>query len=224
MMKNIPAVFFGLLSLLVILPKVSPAFADTVCNPTYGGGQQCLSTQWFINKMVLNPTTNTFVDNLTLSDPRFSPGSTVQFRIQITNTGSASLGIITVTDTLPDFIDLTTVSGPATVDQSTRKVTFTVNSLDPGQTKESFISAKIMATAALPSNQSTFCPVNNVMASADNVPTVSDSAQFCIQKTVVGAPSVSVTPPTGSSEWILMGLSGMAAVGFILRKRLNIGS
>lgn len=220
-MKKISLSLFAqaglLLTLLVFSSKA--AYADTVCNPTYGGGQQCLTTQWNINKMVLNPATNSFVDNLTLSDTKFRPGDTVQFRIQITNTGSASLGIITVTDTLPDFIDLDTVSGPAGVDKANRTVVYTVNSLAPGEMKEQFLSAKVLATAALPANQNTFCPVNNVSARADNVPSVSDSSQFCVQKVVTG---VTTTPPTGSSEWILLGLGTSAVAGIMLRKKIFV--
>lgn len=208
-----------LISFVAFLIVVTPVFADTVCQPIYGGGEQCLSTQWFINKMVLNPVTNTYVDNLTLSDPKFNPGDTVQFRIQVTNTGSASLGIITVTDTLPQYIDLDTVQGPASVDKASGKMTFTINTLGAGETKEVFLSAKVKTIANLPSAQNTFCPVNFVEARADNVGNVSDQAQFCIQKVTVAPKEV---PKAGASEVALLGLSGILPMGVYILRRTRI--
>lgn len=214
-MKKSLILGLSFLAFLFVVPFFSPASADSICQPTYGGGQQCLTTEWFINKMVVNHATNSYVDNLTLSDPKFKPGDTVQFRIQVKNTGSATLGVITVVDTLPSELDWNTVAGPTTVDKSTGKVTFEINSLDPGQIKEAFISARVK-TANLLSNKNTICPVNNVEARTSNVGNVSDTAQFCVQKVTTAPPEV---PKTGASEVALLGLSGLLSTGaYILRK------
>lgn len=204
------------LSFFAFLFVAVPVSADSVCQPIYGGGEQCSNTQWYINKMVLNPSTNVYVDNLTLSDPKFKPGQMVQFRIQVTNTGTATLGVIKVTDTLPNYIDLDTVQGPTSVDKATGKVTFEVNSLNAGQSKEAFISAKVKGAGAFPAAKNTLCPVNHVEAQTANVGNVSDTAQFCIQKESTAPTAV---PKTGASEVVLLGLAGILPAGmYLLRK------
>jgi len=205
-----------LFTFFVVSPIFSKVNADGVCQPIYGGGEQCLNTQWYINKMVLNPSTNSYVDNLTLSDPKFKPGDSVQFRIQVTNTGTATLGVIKVTDTLPNYLDWTTVQAPMNVDLATGKVTFEVNSLNPGQTKEVFISARVKSTAALPAVKNTLCPINFVSAHTDNVGDVSDQSQFCIQKSVTG---VTAVPKTGPEETMILGLGGLFSGGLFLIKK-----
>ncbi len=199
----------------------SKAFADTVCQPIYGGamygaGQQCYTTNLVVNKMVKNPSNGSFVDNLTLSDSKYQSGNTVEFKISVQNTGSTSLGIVTVVDTLPDFIDLDTVTGPITVDKASRKMTYTVNSLAAGETKEQIITGKIVDESKLPSDKGTVCVTNYVSATADNVGTASDSAAYCIGNNVLGK-SITSTPSTGVSEVVTLAFGAMLATGVTLK-------
>ncbi|MBI2612141.1 DUF11 domain-containing protein [Candidatus Gottesmanbacteria bacterium] len=216
----------AVLSLFAFLFVVAPVFADSVCQPIYGGGQQCLTTEWFVNKMVAKPATDEFVDNIIPTDPasmKHKPGTQVKFKIDIKNTGSASLGVIKVSDTLPAFIDLDSVqlviNGQVqllNLDKGSRVMTYEVNTLSSGETKTQFITANVLNVGGLPANQNTVCPVNTVVAKADNVGDVSDQSQFCIQKAVVGIKEV---PKAGASEVVLLGLSGILPMGvYILRK------
>jgi uncharacterized repeat protein (TIGR01451 family) len=116
---------FSFISL--VLPGVVSADTNSNCTPVYGGGSSCNQTGLIIDKKVKHPQNNSFVDNLTVNDPKYNPDQPITFRISITNSGTTELKPLTVTDTLPAF--LTGVSGPGSFDAGKNIVTFTVASL-----------------------------------------------------------------------------------------------
>ncbi len=79
--------FLSIIFLLIIFSFLFPlkSYADSIsCQPIYGGGQTCVTTaNILINKKVLNPSTNVFVDNLGINDPKYQPGFIVNFRLEI---------------------------------------------------------------------------------------------------------------------------------------------
>ena len=205
----------------------------STCQPIYGGGETCVQVgNLSINKTVKNPSTGGFVDNLNINDPKYSPTSTVDFQITVTNTGSGNISSATVKDTLPNYV--TFVSGPGSFDANSKVLTFTVNNLGSGQSQTFNVTAKVVDQGALPANQGVTCVVNQVSATANDNMQSSDNSQFCIEKPsqpgtpstttkgglkVFPAPKVTTTPATGPEMLALIGLIPSGIAGLILRKK-----
>lgn len=207
---------------------VLSAQADTSCQPIYGGGQTCIQVgNITINKLVQNPKSNDFVDNLGVNDPRYSPSSTVTFHLVVTNTGSADIAKTTAKDIFPQFVDF--LSGPGSFDANTKTLTFEVKNLKAGESKTFTVTGKAANADQLPSSQGITCVVNQAIATADNGAQSSDNAQFCIEKPVLGvtkgglkvlpAPSITTTPATGPEALPLALLLPGALSGIFLRNK-----
>lgn len=208
------------------------SFADTKCTPIYGGGQTCVEGNIAVNKKVQNPQSNSFVDNLSISEPKFSAGQNVTFQINVTNNDS-TINKITVKDVFPQFAHF--VSGPGNFDANTNTLTFDVNDIKAGQSKSFTVVAKIDDASKFPFSSGTTCVVNQAIVSADNGQNAQDNAQFCIELKgaapvtkgglpVVPAPPVTTTPPTGPEVLPLLALlpAGLTGLTLIKRsKRLN---
>ena len=158
------------------------------------------------------------MDNLSPSDPKYAPGATVSYEISVTNTGNTNFGTVTVTDTLPDFVDF--VSGSGSYNPSNRQLTYVINNLNAGATDRQVFNVKVYASANLP-NKNTLCDpefnlTNRAKAKADSAE-ASDESRFCIQKQVQG---VTTVPKAGAEEWILAMLGISMIAGFGLNKGL----
>lgn len=176
------------------------AFADGTnygsnqCQPIYGGGQSCATTPQFeINKTVQNPQTQAFVDNLSVSDPRFAPTQTVPFKLTVINTSKTALTNVVIKDIFPDFVDFS--GGIGNFDANSKTLTINLDSLAPGEQRDFFVQAKVKSADQLPSNQSVVCVVNQSTMTASNM-TSQDNAGFCIEK---GAPVPTQTPNNPSN-------------------------
>lgn len=228
-MKNFLLAYVPLFAgLLLVINLLSPvqALADTICNPVYGG-QQCQTFQLSIDKQILNPSTGNYVANLNLNDHNFNAGDTVTFKVTVQNTGTTLLDPVTVVDTMPLFTDF--AGGPGSFDTGTNKMTFTENNMSPGETRSFNISVKVRDNSALTFTGTIDCSdaFNTVQASAPNSQTVNAVSRFCIQKPggqVIGtaAPPVTRVPSTGSSEWILAGLTLALLTGIVIIKKQQL--
>src|SRR3989338_10205028 len=126
--------------LLVAAPK---AFADTSCQPIYGGGQSCVTTNNIVvNKTVLNPQTNQFIDNLSINDSKYQPGFIATFQISITNTGNNNVARIDVKDIFPQYVSFG--SGAGTFDINTNTLSFSLTNLAPNETRKYSIVGRIL--------------------------------------------------------------------------------
>lgn len=160
------------------LPFSEHVDADVVCTPVYGGGQTCVSAgALLIDKKVLNPATNQFVDNLGVNDPHFQPSNPVFFRIALTNTGNTAVNNITVKDIIPQFVDF--AAGAGNFDQNTKTLSFQLGNLAPSETRTFDLSGRTVPNDQLPS--SLVCTVNQAIATSSNLFN-QDNAQFCIEK------------------------------------------
>src|SRR6266446_9535246 len=137
-----------LLPLILTWISITKANAQT-CEPIYGGGENCPNGNLSISKMVLNPATNTFVDNLGLNDGLYSSGSTVSFQVKLTNIGSSTVSKITVKDIFPNYVIFN--RGPGTMDFNSKTLTFDVNNLTPNQPQTFNIYASVVNDSQLPS-------------------------------------------------------------------------
>ncbi len=196
------------------------------CEPIYGGGQTCISKgNIVLNKTVQNPTTNAFVDNLSLSnDPKFVANQDVTFQLTLVNSGDKNLSEVSVTDTFPSYINF--VSGPGTFDSNTKNLTFKVFNLGAGESRTYTIKARVVSS--LPTDPAVNCVVNQAKAVSDSNE-ASDVSQVCLQNTVttkggfpvLGTPTVKQTPATGPEMLPLFGLIPAGLGGLFLRRKAS---
>jgi uncharacterized repeat protein (TIGR01451 family) len=216
-------ILFSILVLGVLSVFSPKAYAD--CQPIYGGGQNCTSFNFTINKMVQMPNGSNFVDNLSINDPKFSPSQTVNYELIVTNTGNQTIPTLNVTDTFPQFISF--VSGAGSFNSSNNTLSFTISNLGAGQSQTFNLVATTASSSTLPGGIT--CVVNQANANDTHGDNASDSSQVCIQNGVVPTPTpvrvvlpattVKVTPPTGPELIPLALLFPGALGGLFLRKK-----
>lgn len=176
------------LATAALLFSATPSFAAVTCvnqagvvvyGGTYGGGTLCTRTgELQINKEVFNPNSkvNKFVDNITLENPdtrfTFAPGEEIRFKLRIKNTGDAVLNKVTVTDTLPGFLE--------PVDS---QFSFDITDLQPGQTVEKELKARVVAVNKLANDKNMFCDVNKAEAVSGSMRDT-DTSSVCAEKKV----------------------------------------
>lgn len=220
--------------LLVTAPK---AQADTSCQPIYGGGQSCITTNNIVvNKTVLNPQTNQFIDNLGINDPKYQPGFITTFQISVTNTGNNNIPRTDIKDLFPQYVSFS--SGAGTFDSNTNTLSFSLTDLAPNETRKYSILGKIFNAEQMPiASGSVVCVVNQAIAVINGNNVGQDNAQFCIEKalTPVGpvttitkggfpvfspVPTTS-TPATGPEALALFALIPTGLSGWFMIKYAN---
>lgn len=213
---------FGLFSLLVIGAwlLVIPVRAD--CVGQYGQyGQPCNSYAIVVDKMVGKPGTSNdasvyeYVDNLSVSDPRFRPDQVVFFKIKIKNTSSTKLVGMEVRDTVPSYLD--PMEGPGTFNSTTREIVWNAGDFEVDQEKVFYMKMKVYSQASLPADKGLFCVSNFVKANSSNAYD-DDTSQLCIEKQVTPGKTV---PSAGPEFGILLMAANVlgAGIGLKLRKK-----
>ena len=187
MLRERRVVFF-LIALFLFLLLANRAYGQY---GQYGGPAPSQSI--LIEKFVAKPgSTTDFFDNLSPTDPRFSPDQTVNFKLTVKNTSDTTLTNVTVKDFVPDFLQ--PMSGPGNFDSSSRTISFGAGDFAVNEEKTYFLSMKVVSQNQLPSDKSIVCVVNKGQASNDNV-SDDDTSQLCIEKQVVGAVQVPTAGP-----------------------------
>lgn len=220
----------GLIALGGILLNTPLVSADTTYGGGYGGygyNNTPATKTISIDKKVQNPTSNVFVDQLTIHDPRFTPDQTIVFQLNVTNTGNARITNMTVKDIIPQYLTLT--DSTLTYDTNTKTYSFPIDSLNPGETKTFTLHGKIASAAQLPVNSGIFCLVNQSVAFAD-AQTAQDNAQFCVEKPgltkgglpIYQSPKVAATPATGAETLPLALLPALSGLGIFLRRKNGV--
>lgn len=209
----------------------SPASAGGSCQPIYGGGQICPPPgNILINKKVLDPSSNVFVDNLGINNTKFQPEQVVQFRISVTNTGNEAISGITLKDIFPQFLKPIITKGTISNDNT---IAIQIQNLNPNETQNFDIAGQVFPSDRLPNDRGIICVVNQAIATFDGKQT-SDNTELCIQKPVITEipvtkgglkvfpqPKVVKTPPTGPEMLPLMALLPSGALGFFLRRKAS---
>ncbi|VVA43466.1 conserved exported hypothetical protein [Candidatus Roizmanbacteria bacterium] len=202
----------------VFLAIVFSFLAVTVSVAAGCGGQYespCQSYSILVDKMVAKPGTSEYVDNLSVSDPRYKPSEFVLFKVTIKNTSTTTFGGMIAKDFVPAY--LTPIEGPGTFDASTRTVSWDAGFFNVDEQKTYYFKMQINSQANLPANQGLFCLVNKVVASS-NTTSDDDSSQFCIEKQVSTPPKVPSAGPEMGLALMAIQLAGVGA-GIYLRKR-----
>jgi len=152
-------------------------FADSYGN--YGGGET--PTDLVINKEVKNPISNVYVENLGSTDPTFSPGAVVSFRLVIKNGSGQTMDPVTVTDNLPSFLTFVSANVPSSYDKGANKITFTLSNMIAGESRTIEITVKVALKSSFPSDRSLFCVSNYSKVTAPARPNGDeDTAELCL--------------------------------------------
>jgi uncharacterized repeat protein (TIGR01451 family) len=214
---------------LVLVSVLFLTFIQTAqaagCQPVYGGGEMCTSNNQFtVKKQVMKPGVG-YVDNLSLSDPKFVVGSTITFQIIVQNTGNTTISHLDITDTLPKEI-LYQTSTKGKYDSTNYRATFGIDNLAAGASQTFELTARVQAASG---NQD--CPANKASGNDNNGGIVIASSQFCVTQgqiqpskspstpKVYSKPPMKQTPPTGPEDLVFPLLSASGAIGFYLRKK-----
>jgi uncharacterized repeat protein (TIGR01451 family) len=199
------------------------------CSSSYGSYNSCIPvTSIVLNKTVQDPQSKKFVENLTAQDAKYTPESVVPFKITVKNTGTVSLSNVTITDTMPQYLDFS--AAPGVYDASAKTVTIKIDKLNPGEERVLDVQGKLASASALPANTDTTCLTNTASVSANGQGS-NDTTQFCVQKpmgntTKGGLPiypsqPIATTPSTGPEVLSVLALIPSALGGLILRKKAH---
>jgi len=202
------------------------------CVQQYGGGETCYEGELRLDKVVKNPSSGTYVDNLFSSDPNFSADQEVWFKLNVKNTGSDDLNDVEVKDKFPSYILF--VSGPGSwndsdktltwkidhlspgENDSDKTLTWKIDHLSPGESKDYEIKGQIVGENSLPTDSGTYCVTNYGEAKKDDK-SASDTSQLCISKKVLG---ITYMPKTGANLYLIISLLLVTfSFGIIFRKQ-----
>lgn len=209
-MKYIAIALAAFLSILAFATPV----AASGCTDSYGNSTNCTPKDLNLDKTVLNPITNTYVDNLSATQTTFAVGDEIHFKIVIKNNSGETFAPVRARDVLPEFLDF--VSGPGTYTAIGRHLDFQIDTLPAGTSQTFEVVAKVNALA---SDKPLFCTTNYAVASSDARPNGDDdTAQICIGKYTIGATNL---PVAGFNDYLLLvPFMGLGLGGFaLLRKK-----
>lgn len=167
--------------------------ADNGCQPIYGGGETCTTSDLAVDKTVFNPqSTNVndpsaFVNNLGSNDAKYKAGFNVTFHIKVTNTMNAPLNKIQVKDVFPQVLQFVADFSPkpGSFNQNNSTWTATIDNLKQNESITYTLVGRVVAENQLPKDQTITCATNQATATTSDNKTVTDTAQFCIQRQAV---------------------------------------
>ncbi len=156
-----------------------------------------------------------FVDNLSPSDPKFSTGRAVFFKIRVRNASGVEMRDIQVVDYLPS--QLIFVGSPQFYRREDHSVRFVIQSLAPGEVKDFIIQTKVKALAD--QQEKITCVANRAEARSETAAD-EDTAQFCLG--LEKGPEVPTELPKTGAPALLSILLGLGAgAGFGIRRFVN---
>src|SRR3990167_11521089 len=181
-----------ILFLALTLFTASAVSADSGQYGQYGPYNGESSTSIMIDKTVGRAITTkggifSYVDNNSPSDARFAPDGRVYFQIKVKNTSNVNLNNVEVSDIMPN--EVVAVEGPGAYNEQTKTISWKYESLKAGEERTEKIIAQINPQNALPANKGVICMINKSTVRAAGAYD-EDTAQFCVEKQVIGAKKV----------------------------------
>ncbi len=153
-----------------------------------------------------------FLDNLSPSDPKFSTGRAVFFKIRVRNASGIEIRNIQVVDYLPS--QLIFVGSPKFYKREDHSVRFVIQSLAPGEVKDFIIQTKVKALAE--GQEKITCVINKAEARSESA-VDEDAARFCLG--LEKGPAVPTElPKTGASALLSILLGFGVGAGFGIRR------
>lgn len=199
-------------STFLLFFSVTPALAQYVQS---GGVTTTSPGKPLIDKKILSPQNNQFVDNLNIDQHTFLPGQDVIFRISITNPYSYDLQGLVMTDKLADAVNFVSASF-GTYDTVSKTLNLKIDTLKAGESKIFEIKTKIKPATQLPGNIT--CQTNLGRVTANNI-SDEDTASFCVSQQILGI--TTTIPYTGPSDTLsLILLSSLFLAIGLLSKRI----
>lgn len=199
-MKNYFQLFIFVILITLVSPKLTFADGNTRCETQYGGTQICVSTgQLQINKEVLDPISNKYVDNLGINNYKFAPGEVATFRISVRNVGDNNLSKVSVSDS-PQSEFLSLASG---------NLNFDLTDLKPGEVRSTEVKLRVADASKMPQNN-VICVINSAEAVSDSNRD-KDSAQLCLERKTVVPVVTKALPPTGAQDWLFAIFGGASS-------------
>lgn len=194
------------LSSFIAVPSVLAQYTPPQPTPSY---------KFFIDKKIFNPSTQVYVDNLSRDQYLYIPDQTVDFRIEIKNTGNTDLTNVDITDTLP--AELTYISGGSL--SKGGLITYHIDKLAVGESQSFLVKAKIKVDT---NATGVICPVNLAQVQTGSL-LDQDTSTFCITRNInKNVPVVEELPKTGL-PMVAWSLVGLLPAGFGLKRfsRIN---
>lgn len=201
----------ALLFFLSIFIFRGSAFAQYIGAATVQPARQVL-----IDKKILFPKNNQFVDNLNIEQHTFLPNQEIIFRVTVTNVIQSDLKNLQVSDKLPDVVNFVSASF-GEFDTKNKTINFKIDNLKVGESKTFEIKTKVKPEAELGGNVT--CQTNLARVTVNNL-VDEDTASFCVAKQVL--PTTTEMPKTGPSNTLpLLTLSALClAIGLLMRRIL----
>ena len=157
----------------------------------------------------------TFVDNLGTQDFRFREGHLLFFKLRVQNVSGSTINNVVITDTMPNYLQI--YGDVGTVSTANKTVTISVGTLAVGETKEYQLKARVREQAPLPADKGLFCLINKAIVTS-SAGSDDDTAQFCIEKQVLGAREV---PKAGGELFLFSGLSTLLGYAGMKLRRIQ---
>jgi len=172
--------YFSLISVFSVFCLLSSVFTPKAYADTYGNSGST-PTDLVINKEVQNPISFIYVENLGSTDPTFSPGATVHFRLVVKNGSGETMHPVTIVDKLPEYLTFVSANIASSYDKGTNTVTFIIENIIAGDTKTIDITAKVGDASLFPANRMLFCVTNYAKVTAPARPNGDDdTAELCL--------------------------------------------
>lgn len=200
-----------------IIILASSLFTSAVHADSYGNGT-ILPVNLIVNKYVKNPITNVFVENLGSTDPTFSPGSTVTFRLAVKNFSGETFSPVEVVDQFPDYLTYVGSSVAGNYDAGKRRLVMKLENLIAGETRDIEVTAKVADRSAFASDRDFFCVSNYTKVTAPARPDGDDdTAELCITTRIKGAENL---PVAGFNDLItILPFLSLGGIGLVLLKK-----
>lgn len=208
-MKKLFGAFVFLTVLFLILSS------NTYANYGQYGGETP-SYGILIDKMVAKPDTDQYVDNLSVSDPRFSPSQDVWFKVRVKNTSNKNLTNVEVRDYIPSHLE--PLEGPGTWNSDTRIITWNAGDFNVDEEKTYFLKMRVLSANNLPADKGLFCVVNRADARNENTYD-DDTSQLCIEKKVQGVTTVPSAGPELGLGLVAVEILGLSTGIYLKRKK-----
>lgn len=189
------------LFLTLVFPTLTNAAAVGNCQPIYGGGESCLpQTNLTVDKKVLYPQSNNFVDNLKSTDSKYKSGEIINFELTITNKSRETLKKVEVIDKLPTYITYT--SGPGNFDKKTKTLKFEFYDLRKNE------SRKFMVVGTISDIAKPVCSLNYVSVRSGSF-RAEDNTRFCLETPIKDDTGQTTTPVTKGGQPVMQAPKGI---------------
>lgn len=169
---------------------------------------------FLVNKTVLDPRNNKFVDNLTVEQFKFLPNQDVWYRVEFKNVTGSELTNVVGKDVLPAGMQL--VSGDGVYDPASNTLTVNIDKIAANSSRFWDIKARFVSGKG---GVMTVGCVNNYAEGRRGGEMMADYSKVCVSDKLMG--EVSELPRTGpASTLVLLGslAAGVFGISRMFRK------